>query len=280
MCRSQTVWNVWIGARLIPAQLRDSNHQSRTGLMPIFRYFWFFCAAVVGTNVIIWHLQLTKKAAARVVTHAETRRFTRAAAFGLVTPCVVLGSIQLAAGWTDPFCGGVLSFRDPPSAATSVVVLGMWMAILGWVWLGQGAPLLGRIGSALMNRPGRREISPAEVRLAVTALIFVSGVGATVLSRQIQRPESPCGFAHVTGSGAGMTGLQLVFLGLSAATWLIGGNVLVARHYRRMGKPPWSGFQPFAFPFKEFNATEWLTLLALAALALGFGAIAVSLNPP
>jgi len=261
-------------------QLKRSTDESRDGphadipvLLVLLR------AAVLGANVVIWHLQLTKQAAAHVVTHHETRRFTRAAAFGLVTPCVVLGSIQLAAGWTDPFCGGVLSFRDPPSAATSMVVLGMWMTILGWVWLGQGAPLLGRIGSALGYRSRRREISPAEVRVAVTALIVVSGVGSTILSRQIPQSEPPCAFTQATGSGAGLPGLQLVFLGPSAATWLIGGNVLVARHYRRMGKSPWAGFQPFAFPFKDFNAAEWLTLLALLALALGFGAIAVSLNP-
>jgi hypothetical protein len=78
---------------------------------------------------------------------------------------------------------------------------------------------------------------------------------------------------------ANMPGLQLLFLGLFAATWLIGGNIVVARHYRRMGKPAWSGFKPFAFPFKDFNAREWLSLLVLAIVSLTFGAIAMSLNP-
>jgi hypothetical protein len=63
-----------------------------------------------------------------------------------------------------------------------------------------------------------------------------------------------------------------------AATWLIGGNILVACHYRRMGEPWWSGFKPFTFPLKDFNAQEWLTLLALAILSLTFGMIAISLN--
>jgi hypothetical protein len=76
-----------------------------------------------------------------------------------------------------------------------------------------------------------------------------------------------------------MRSLQLVFICLFAATWLIGGNVVVARHYRRMGKSVWSGFKPFAFPFRNFNASEWLSLLALAALSLTFAAIAGALNP-
>jgi hypothetical protein len=44
---------------------------------------------------------------------------------------------------------------------------------------------------------------------------------------------------------------QMVFLALFAGTWLIGGNILVARHYKRLGKSPWSGFKPFAFPFED-----------------------------
>ena len=67
----------------------------------------------------------------------------------------------------------------------------------------------------------------------------------------------------------------LLLLG-AAVTWLIGGNVLVALHYKRVGKPWWSGFRPFAFPFKDFNATEWLILLLLAATALSLGGLGIS----
>jgi len=72
---------------------------------------------------------------------------------------------------------------------------------------------------------------------------------------------------------------QLVLLGLAAATWLVGGNILIAFHYRRLGKSGWSGFHPFAFPFKDFNAREWLILLVLAALTFAFGITAMSMNP-
>jgi hypothetical protein len=76
-----------------------------------------------------------------------------------------------------------------------------------------------------------------------------------------------------------MPGLQLIFLVLAAVTWLIGANILIAYHYKRVGKPAWSGFKPFAFPFRHFNAKEWLILAALAALAFTFGGFAISLNP-
>lgn len=62
----------------------------------------------------------------------------------------------------------------------------------------------------------------------------------------------------------------LILLGLGMAVWLIGGNILVAWHYRRMGKSPWSGLKPFAFPFRDFNSREWAILGALATTSLVF----------
>ena len=50
--------------------------------------------------------------------------------------------------------------------------------------------------------------------------------------------------------------------------WLIGGNVLVAYHYKRRGMPMESGFHPFAYPFKHFNGREWLVLALLGTASL------------
>ena len=69
---------------------------------------------------------------------------------------------------------------------------------------------------------------------------------------------------------------KLLFFALFVVTWVIGGNVVVAFHYKRRGKHWASGFKPFAFPFKDFNAKEWLMMLGLAVLALTFGAIGLS----
>ncbi len=65
------------------------------------------------------------------------------------------------------------------------------------------------------------------------------------------------------------------YMVLFAATWLIGANVVVALHYKRMGKSIWSGFKPFAFPFRDFNRTEWGLLAVLAVIALTFGSMAI-----
>ena len=76
-----------------------------------------------------------------------------------------------------------------------------------------------------------------------------------------------------------MPGLQLAFLVVAVVTWLGGGNILVAYHYKRVGKSPWSGFKAFSFPFRHFNAKEWLILAGLAVLTFTFLALAASVNP-
>jgi hypothetical protein len=125
------------------------------------------------------------------------------------------------------------------------------------------------------------------MRLLV-ALLLGAGMGAASccvppLNRRVRRqqmPEQqPPSFREAFEFFANMPGMQLFFLALFAATWLIGGNIVVALHYRRLGKSVWSGFKPFAFPFKNFNALEWFSLLVLAIVSFAFGAIALSLNP-
>ena len=65
-------------------------------------------------------------------------------------------------------------------------------------------------------------------------------------------------FSEVTRIFSAMPGLQLVFLALAFVTWLAGANLVVAYHYKRVGKSAWSGFKPFASPpFRHFNAKEW-----------------------
>ena len=69
--------------------------------------------------------------------------------------------------------------------------------------------------------------------------------------------------------------LHLVFIALFAATWLVGGNVLVARHYRRRGVRRRRHLPYTSFPWRTFERREWMTLLGLAALSLGFAALAL-----
>lgn len=150
----------------------------------IFRYFWFVCAAFMLVNLFIWKRRLSTVVERGVVTQAEVDQFIRGATIGLVEGPILLGIINVYAGWSWPLCSGVLLFTDVPRTLVSVIVLSGWAALLWWVWRRNGADFIARVYSALDPRAASKEAySPRIVRLAVTAMVLVSSVGAVVTSR-------------------------------------------------------------------------------------------------
>jgi hypothetical protein len=75
---------------------------------------------------------------------------------------------------------------------------------------------------------------------------------------------------------AGIPTGQLILLSLAAVLWVGGGNVLLYRHRRRLGKKWWQTLNPFNPPFKDFNTAEWMTLGGLVAGSFALGVLAVS----
>jgi hypothetical protein len=71
---------------------------------------------------------------------------------------------------------------------------------------------------------------------------------------------------------------QLVLLGIVAAIWIGGGNVLFYFHNRRLGKKWSKPMNPLDPPFKDINTRKWLILGALVVVSLGFGAAAISIG--
>jgi hypothetical protein len=165
-------------------------HPNAPHTMPwIFEYFWFVCAAFMLINVLVLRRRLATTVARGNATAAETERFVRWAGACLIGGPLTLGVIGLAAGWPSPFCAGVLSFGDVPRSLVSLVTLAGWVLLLWWVWRGDGAAFLSRVGPALSQRPDYdKSYPPHLVRLAVTAMVLVSGVGAIVVSRRMPLP--------------------------------------------------------------------------------------------
>lgn len=84
--------------------------------------------------------------------------------------------------------------------------------------------------------------------------------------------NKPPEIEFIFSSFAAMPPLQLVLLGLSAVTWLIGGNLLIHFHRKRIGKQHFSEVHPW----KYFNAKEWLTFVLLFFIACSFGIMALA----
>lgn len=72
---------------------------------------------------------------------------------------------------------------------------------------------------------------------------------------------------------------QLTLLILAAATWIIGGNIVVWACYRRRGIPYWKLFIPFHFWPSRLEAIDWIRLGVLAVVSLAMGALAIQLGP-
>ena len=163
-----------------------------------FRYFWFICAAIMLVNVVMMRGRMRPLVERGTVTEQEVAGFLKGAAIFLVLPCIVLGIIGVAAGWTDPFCAGMLSFDGTARTAVSLVLLLMWGAALWWVWLGNGAELLGRVAPALSNHPRYdRRYPPRLVQAFVTGIVLVSAIGSAVMWRTMKLPLRPDGCVAV-----------------------------------------------------------------------------------
>lgn len=158
----------------------------------IFKYFWFLCAAFMAINLVIWRRRLATVVARGIATQAEVDTFFRGVAAWVVGSALALGVISLVAGWTSPFCAGVLAFDTVPRCLTSVVIVAAWCALLWWVWRGSGADFLARVGPALGNRPSYdRTYSPTIVRAFVTLLVVVSAVGSSIAAQNVPMSATP-----------------------------------------------------------------------------------------
>ena len=59
--------------------------------------------------------------------------------------------------------------------------------------------------------------------------------------------------------------------------WFIGGNAVVALHYRRRGLGIESGFTPFINDFRHFTVRDWALIGVVAVFSLGLIAAGITI---
>jgi hypothetical protein len=156
----------------------------------IFKYFWFLAAAAMLVNIAIWRLRIGAVVSRGGVTRAEADRFILWLAAWLVGVPLLMGIVTIVAGWSSPFCAGILMFDSVPRILFSGLTLAAYAAALWWVWLGRGAELLAHIGPALRRRPSPdKQYSPTVVRAVVTAVVLISGFGGAIVWRMMPVPS-------------------------------------------------------------------------------------------
>ena len=156
----------------------------------ILKYFWFIAALFMLVNVFHVRTRLVALVDRGVASQREVNPFVLWLAGWFVVAPLILGAIGLAAGWSSPFCGGVMLFATDYQILASIANVAVWASVLWWVWRGAGADFLSRAGPALSRQPSfQKRYSPQSVRLVVTAFILLSSVGAIISWRMM--PSSP-----------------------------------------------------------------------------------------
>lgn len=146
--------------------------------------FWFLGAALwIGVIATTIRPKVAEAVRRDHVTADEGRRFLWGLSIAIGFVCSAQGVIALIAD-QPIFCIEPFSFRTWPTAASTGLTLITWSVLLGWVWFGSGADLLGRIAPAFTNAPRwRRRYSPRAVRVIVSLLLAAAAVGGLVTGR-------------------------------------------------------------------------------------------------
>jgi hypothetical protein len=167
----------------------------------IFQYFWFVCAAIMLLNILTWKRRLAGVVERGNATQAEVDHFIRWARVYLVGGPIAFGVIALVADWPSPFCSGIMVFDDVSHTLVSLLTLSGWIGFLWWIWRRDGAEFLARVAPALGTRPNYdARYSPRLVRMAITAIVLLGGVGSVIVWRTMPTlPNVGCQLSGTVG---------------------------------------------------------------------------------
>lgn len=107
------------------------------------------------------------------------------------------------------------------------------------------------------------------------ALFFVLGQ-ATGLFPETPPPTQP--LPKASELLASMPPLQVALLVAAGAVWIVGGNILLYFHNRRLGKSWWQALNPLEPLFKDFTRHEWAILGCLVVITMSLAASALLLH--
>lgn len=118
-------------------------------------------------------------------------------------------------------------------------------------------------------------VSVASFVLPIIAVFSLGHLTGAVDFSAPPRNELPADFAPPQ-----LSWLQVALLSAAGCLWIVGGNVLMYRHTKRMGRSFWSILNPFQPQFRDFTGYEWASLAALAVVTLLLAALAVNFGSP
>jgi hypothetical protein len=139
------------------------------------QHFWLICGVWCGVfGAAYARFQLRKSIEIGEFTAAEARSFALSFGLWVFVPCCLLWGIQLSIG--TPATPEYFRWPTPQRYLALVVQVFVWLALLYWVFVRDGAIKLSRVLRS-SNQSTSWVYSPAAVRIGVAALVL-AGVGA------------------------------------------------------------------------------------------------------
>lgn len=167
----------------------------------IFKYFWFFGAAIMALNVGVWRRRLLVAVERGRASRAEVDAFILRVGAWLVGGPIALAVTELGAGWSSPFCAVTAPADSVPMVTLAIVSLAGGAILLQWVWRGNGSDFLARVAPAFQRNPNFDKVYPASyVRTYVTFVIIALALSPLTWRLKAPSPEATgCPVAHIAG---------------------------------------------------------------------------------
>ena len=158
----------------------------------IAHYLWPLTLAVVLVNVALGYWRSRALVSSGRITEEERTSFSGSAVLLSSVYCLFQWSIQAASHTPDPLC--LLAF--PPhgrfAVASWLVAVSTLALVLRWLWRGDGADLLARLGPAYLRGSINRQLTARQVRLVLTAVLLVSVGGNIIFQLTAPSGASAC----------------------------------------------------------------------------------------
>ena len=137
----------------------------------LLRYFWLCCAVFWLTLIILKRKDLRTLVNSGRISETEMTMFRVRLGVAILTPCLLLGSIQILGDFPSPFhiTGG--AFGNPWVLATWGTIVTSWLLLLYWLWFRNGAEYLS-IFSTAFGLPA----NPSIIRLGLTFVVLFSAM--------------------------------------------------------------------------------------------------------
>jgi hypothetical protein len=156
-------------------------------MLIVLRYALFLLAGFLMVNLFLGRRRAAPLVASGRLTQEELDRFARGCALIFGGFFLGGGTLQLLAGYPDPFCLATFPPRNGYGLALWLGQTALSGRIVWWLWAHDGARILAAVAPAFTNGPVlTRTYAPRTVRLFVTAVVVLGPLGNILV--QVNQP--------------------------------------------------------------------------------------------